>query len=287
MKPIEVEGGELLLKNSHGDLVVVPKNKAAWVKNKMADGCHDCIDEMVSSLPLMSQYAEDGTLVPNEENGSDTPSKPIKKARIYVRENDPVFNKEALRSLPLLEQRYGKGNVQIIPISQGNQKVLQQKLAEDLDADTFVYDHAGNNILGIPVAAERDIDLTSDEAYAKIMEYAKSLGTEPYLLNREQRDLFNEKYYAEEEAKPLNHTGTWAGSFPENYKGCAYWGACSFDDKAQYFTQESGVPSYSTGYDKWKGVNSIVKPLKTDQDFLNQFYFGADYKLHTKPKTEQ
>lgn len=66
MNQIEVEGGEILLKNSHGDLVVVPKNKVAWAKSKMEDGCHECIDEMVSGLPTMSQYAQDGTLIPND-----------------------------------------------------------------------------------------------------------------------------------------------------------------------------------------------------------------------------
>ena len=212
--------------------------------------------------------------------------KPVKKARVYVRENDPVFNKEAKRSLPLLEQRYGKGNVEIIQIPQGNQKLLQAKLAEDLNADTFVYDHAGKKILGVPMANVYNIDATSDDAYAKRMEYAKSLGTEAYLLTPEQNRLFNEKYYAEEEAKPLNHEGTWAGSFPKDYQGCAYWGACHFNDEAQYFTQESKVPSYSTGVERWLGINAAAKPIKTDEDFLSQFYFGADHKFHPKPLPE-
>lgn len=66
MNNIEVEDGELMLKNSHGDMVVVPKNKAEWARRKISEGCHNCIDELVSGLPLMSRYAEDGTLYPNE-----------------------------------------------------------------------------------------------------------------------------------------------------------------------------------------------------------------------------
>ena len=247
--------------------------------------------------PNSKQYAADELLIPNDgEPVTTQPSdkkpvapqpKPVKKARVYVRENDPVFNSEAKRSLPLLEQKYGKGNVQIIQIPQGDQKLLQTKLAEDLDADTFVYDHSGKKILGVPMANVYDIDITSDDAYAKRMEYAKTLGTEAYLLTPEQNRVFNEKYYAEEEAKPLNHEGTWAGSFPKDYKGCAYWGACHFNDEAEYFTQQSKVPSYSTGVERWLGINSAAKPIKTDEDFLKQFYFGADHKFHPRPLPEK
>ena len=64
---IEAEHNELILLNSHGDTVIIPANKREWVKNKLKSGCHDCIDGLVSTLPVASQYAQDGTLFPSKE----------------------------------------------------------------------------------------------------------------------------------------------------------------------------------------------------------------------------
>lgn len=64
-KNIEVEGGEIAIRNSHGDLAIIPKDKINWVKQKLSEGCHDCIDGLVETLPIASQYAQDGSLFPN------------------------------------------------------------------------------------------------------------------------------------------------------------------------------------------------------------------------------
>ena len=241
--------------------------------------------------PNSKQYAADGLLIPNDgEPVTTQPSdkkpvatqpKPVKKARVYVRENDLVFNKEAKRSLPLLEQRYGKGNVQIFQIPQGDQKLLQTKLAEDLDADTFVYDHSGDNMLGVPVSGgmKKSVDL-EDTFTVENKALEQSLG-------RETTDDEKEILWYKMMDKNTDHSGTWVSSFPKDYKGCAYWGSCNFDTKASYFTQESKIPSYSTGFKQWLGINSTTKPIKTDEDFLKQFYFGSDYKFHPKPLPEK
>lgn len=68
MKQVEVEGGEISLKNSYGDIVIIPKNKASWVKQKLSEGCHGCIDGLVESLPSMRDYAQDGTIIPNDDD---------------------------------------------------------------------------------------------------------------------------------------------------------------------------------------------------------------------------
>lgn len=64
-KNIEVEGGEIAILNSHGDLAIIPKDRRNWVKQKLSEGCHNCIDSLVETLPIASQYAQDGTLLPN------------------------------------------------------------------------------------------------------------------------------------------------------------------------------------------------------------------------------
>jgi len=65
---VEAEHNELILENSHGDTVIIPANKRSWVKQKLSEGCHDCIDSLVETLPVASQYAQDGSWFPSWMN---------------------------------------------------------------------------------------------------------------------------------------------------------------------------------------------------------------------------
>ena len=60
---VEAENLELILENSNGDKVIIPANKRNWVKQKLSEGCHGCIDGLVETLPIAADYAEDGTVV--------------------------------------------------------------------------------------------------------------------------------------------------------------------------------------------------------------------------------
>lgn len=73
-KNIEVEGGEIAIRNSHGDLAIIPKDKRNWVKQKLSEGCHDCIDSLVETLPIATDYAQDGSLY-SEYLTPDLPTK--------------------------------------------------------------------------------------------------------------------------------------------------------------------------------------------------------------------
>jgi len=64
---VEAEHNELVLKNESGDHVIIPANKRGQVKKWIKEGCHGCIDGFVETLPIMEQYAGDGTVVPAEE----------------------------------------------------------------------------------------------------------------------------------------------------------------------------------------------------------------------------
>ena len=74
---IEAEGGELILRNKAGDHVIIPKNMRSTVKRMIDDDCHGCIDNYVNSLPIMKDYAEDGTVVPINELNPDPLEKPF------------------------------------------------------------------------------------------------------------------------------------------------------------------------------------------------------------------
>lgn len=60
---IEAEGSELLLKNSEGDFVIIPKKYRVEVLNMLEEDCNSCIDALVETLPVMEDYAEDGNLI--------------------------------------------------------------------------------------------------------------------------------------------------------------------------------------------------------------------------------
>ena len=60
---IEAEGNELILRNSAGDHVIIPKKYRREVEDMIKEGCFGCIDNLVSTLPVMDNYAEDGTII--------------------------------------------------------------------------------------------------------------------------------------------------------------------------------------------------------------------------------
>ena len=70
---IEAEGSELILKNKAGDYVIIPKKYRTEVQGMIKDGCHGCIDALVETLPVMADYAEDGSLY-SESLTNDPPT---------------------------------------------------------------------------------------------------------------------------------------------------------------------------------------------------------------------
>ena len=62
---VEVEGQELILRNANSDYVIIPKKYRTEVQDMIKDGCHGCIDNLVDTLPVMADYAEDGSLLPD------------------------------------------------------------------------------------------------------------------------------------------------------------------------------------------------------------------------------
>lgn len=62
---IEAEGNELILKNKAGDYVIIPKKYRLEVQDMIKENCHSCIDKLVETLPVMEDYAEDGSLLPD------------------------------------------------------------------------------------------------------------------------------------------------------------------------------------------------------------------------------
>lgn len=71
---IEAEGNELVLKNKAGDYVIIPKKYRLEVQDMIKKKCYGCIDNLVETLPVMEDYAQDGSLY-SEYLSPDPPTK--------------------------------------------------------------------------------------------------------------------------------------------------------------------------------------------------------------------
>lgn len=121
---VKAENNELVLKNTNGDHVIIPAKNRAWVQKKLQEGCHDCIDKLVESLPIASEYAAEGTLIPTEPPA--TP--PIMERPTY--EDSLALYENALLVKDFYERnkRYAKDPSRRQPIST-LPKRLEQSLA--------------------------------------------------------------------------------------------------------------------------------------------------------------
>ena len=83
-KTIEAEGSELVLRNKKGDYVIIPKKYRQEVQDMIAENCHSCIDSLVETLPVASEYAKDGSVILNPDD---------KKPKVKVKIENPNINK--------------------------------------------------------------------------------------------------------------------------------------------------------------------------------------------------
>ena len=88
---IEVEGGELLIQSKEGHYAVIPAKHRQEVMDMIKDDCDDCINNYIQTLPKASDYAEDGSLYPEEPViNSDNP---IKLPEVTITAEAPTYIK--------------------------------------------------------------------------------------------------------------------------------------------------------------------------------------------------
>lgn len=62
--------------SDEGHYAVIPAKHRQEVNDMVNEGCNDCINEYIKTLPKESDYAEDGSLYPEEPViNSDNPTK--------------------------------------------------------------------------------------------------------------------------------------------------------------------------------------------------------------------
>jgi len=103
---VEAEHNELILENSHGDKVIIPANKRNWVKQKLSEGCHNCIDSLVETLPVASQYAQDGSIYPPNTKVKVNENNQIKEYDISSPEYKNLYDSGKLMSYDKTSNTY-------------------------------------------------------------------------------------------------------------------------------------------------------------------------------------
>jgi len=53
---VEAEGKELVLRNTHGDMAIIPKKYRQEALDMIKEGCDGCLDNLISTLPKVSDY---------------------------------------------------------------------------------------------------------------------------------------------------------------------------------------------------------------------------------------
>lgn len=126
---IEVEGGELAIRNSHGDIAIVPKYDRDKVQKMIDAGCDTCIDRYVAKLPRLTDYAADGSLYPDTKDAPDTPPNK-KRNKIVVFAESPTRQYNILYLLDDLNSvSFDNSYFNDLNISDSNKNAINELLA--------------------------------------------------------------------------------------------------------------------------------------------------------------
>ena len=89
---IEAEKNELVLRNKAGDYAIIPAKFRKEVQDMIKDGCHGCVDALVDTLPVMEDYAQDGTLLPNNKTVKVNQNNEVKEYNTSSQEYRDLYN---------------------------------------------------------------------------------------------------------------------------------------------------------------------------------------------------
>lgn len=67
---VNVEGGELVLRNEHGDTVIIPRERRKEAMKALLKDDHRAIDSLALQLPKASRYAAKGTVLGGQDPGN-------------------------------------------------------------------------------------------------------------------------------------------------------------------------------------------------------------------------
>ena len=204
MKRIEAEKNELVLQNESGDYAIIPANRRAEVQKLLDEGCYDCIDKIVSELPAMADYANEGTVV------SDPPS------------NDPPSNDLIPNLLNVIGKLESSDNYDVTVGMKKNPNLVNMTINEVIDYSRSLGNSgAAGRYQIIPGTLEglrnkgyvKGDDVFNPETQDKLaVELIKGRGLNKYLQGKLTADEFADNLSQEWAGLPYNTDKSyWAG----------------------------------------------------------------------------
>ena len=170
-KKIEAEGNELVL-SSGGSTAIIPKNRREEVLGYLDKDNHSAISDLVSKLPTLKNYAEDGTTIPddppsvNKYHTVDVPKLDTLPPVGGVDYGD-LPGEEAANSARILEQELYISNNNYINTTTGDTINYKQnaKLVREAEATNkrLAYYGKQKEILAAAVKTRKDI-IAAEEA---------------------------------------------------------------------------------------------------------------------------
>lgn len=206
---IEVEGGEILLMSKEGHYAVIPAKHRQEVMDMIKDGCDDCINNYIQTLPKDSDYAQDGSLLPDwdkknnfkykrpttvQDNAYIAPRRFIpvdleqmKREQLeQMKREQPVFKADTRTDQERKRAQEYTESVLNPSISTQIDEALQKPLRWIADPVKVVGDLVSSVAPNSPLA--KDLPNTNEETF----EYRKKQ-LNPYISNKEKRNnTFNE-----------------------------------------------------------------------------------------------
>ncbi|MFA6916989.1 MAG: putative molybdenum carrier protein [Parachlamydiales bacterium] len=132
--PIEAEKSELILRNENGDHAIIPARYRSKVKYLLQHGHHNAVTNLVNTLPVMEDYAEDGTVVPAGQS-----EQPQQDGEIYFEIEGKIYSYTNLKKKGWPNEELSKHNTYkrarsgagFVKVSEGRQeKSVEQPLPE-------------------------------------------------------------------------------------------------------------------------------------------------------------
>ena len=104
---IEAEGNELVLRNSIGDIAIIPKKHRLEIKDMIADNCDNCLNNYISKLPKNPKKAGDGGVYSDKYVRNNFFNRVFRRNDILEKqimdENKALYNVGKLKDFKVLE----------------------------------------------------------------------------------------------------------------------------------------------------------------------------------------
>jgi hypothetical protein len=177
---VEAENNELILENSHGDKVIIPANKRDWVKQKLKDNCHGCIDNLVETLPVASQYAQDGSVYAPGSKVKVNQNNQVKEYDISSKEYIDLYDSGKLASYDKDTETYMTTPLEEIVVADETPEWLKYKneYGKMKSKDEFISKHLtplarrlGNTETNYPARLDEEYEQKSEEYEQKSLDY--------------------------------------------------------------------------------------------------------------------